>query len=146
MIEPAQALRRFMARSHHLLSRPIGLGRHPCLKNSSTVIYALGVLLVIASRVEWRGVNPTHLWTVLCAGLPSVLEALAGLVLPCLLWLTVWLGLAVLFAGLTTFCFGLCVGCQHRDGLVWLWLMLLAECAIAAVVAIPVSLLLLHVG
>ena len=56
----------------------------------------------IAAQLEWREVNLNHFWTVYSVGLLLVLKALPCLLVPGLLWLAVWAGLAVLLAGETT--------------------------------------------
>ena len=138
-----RSFRRLVELGDYLLTRPIRLDGHPRLKAALMVLYGVAVLALIASQVQWEWVSPAKVWTVLSIGVPFVLKALPGLLVPLLLWLGVWAGLAVLLAGITTFCFGLSVGCQHRDGLGWLCFALVGECIIAGVLAVPISLSLL---
>ena len=135
--------RRFVERGDHVLTRPIRLDSHPRLKVAAMVLYAVGVLAMMASQMEWSWVTPARVWILLRKGVPLLISGLPHLLPILLIWLAVWAGLAVLFAGLTTFCFGLIAGAHDREGLSRLCLMLVAECVLTGVLAVPIAVLLL---
>ena len=109
------------------------------------VVFLLGLAVgLVAAKVlgtldqlEWP--KATKFWDIACELWAELRPNLLAILLRGLLWLMLWLVLTMVFAAATAFgCFLMERG-QDREGLCSMGLLLIGECVLAGVLAVPAA-------